>query len=226
MIRTHVTIPIDEHDHVSGILSVPDGYRKATGRGIIISHGAGNDMDNPMIVYLADGLASAGYLTLRFNFLYREKGKKTPDSQSTLVYVWQVVYRYLKDHPEYGTGKIIAAGKSMGGRVAAQMTADGLLPAERLIFWGYPLHAPGKPDQPRDSHLYMITIPMLFFAGTRDALCDLGTLKKVLCRLEGSWDLDVIDGGDHSFDLSKSSELSRQEVYDQILNKTIEWLGH
>ena len=225
MTKTTISIPVGDREIVSGILNVPDDYRKGRDRGIIIAHGAGNDMENPMIVYLADGLAASGYLTLRFNFPYREKGKKSPDSQATLIATWQGVYRYLKDHPEYGTDRLIATGQSMGGRVAAQMTADGLLPAERLIFFGYPLHAPGKQNQPRDAHLYMITIPMLFFAGTRDALCDLGTLKEVLCRLEGSWDLEIIDGGDHSFDLPKSAELSRQEVYDRILNKTIEWLG-
>lgn len=226
MVKTSVSIPVREEELVSGVLSVPDGYRKGEDRGIIIAHGAGNDMENPMIVHLADGLADAGYLTLRFNFLYREKGKKAPDSQATLIHTWQCVYQYIKEHPEYGTDRIIVTGKSMGGRVAAQMTADGLLPAERLVFFGYPLHAPGKKDQPRDAHLSMITIPMLFFAGTRDALCDLGTLKEALCRLEGSWDLYIIDGGDHSFDLPKSAESSRQEVYERILNKTIEWLGH
>lgn len=221
-----VRITVGEKDSVAGVLSVPEGYSREHTTGIILSHGAGNDMDNAMIVHLAEGLAAAGYLTLRFNFLYREKGKKSPDSQDRLVHTWQCVYRFLNEQPEYGVTGIIATGKSMGGRVASQMVADGLLPAQRLVFFGYPLHAPGKKEHPRADHLYRIKIPMLFFAGTRDALCDLATLKDVLGHLEASWDLDIIDGGDHSFDLPKSAEMTQHEVYDRILNKTLEWLGH
>ena len=122
--------------------------------------------------------------------------------------------------------RIIAAGKSLGGRVASQMAARGDLPAARLIFFGYPLHAPGKKDVLRDAHLYEIKMPMLFFAGTRDTLCDLTELKHVLCKLEASWDLEVIEGGNHSFDLPKSYETSEQDVYDRILNKSLEWLSY
>jgi hypothetical protein len=220
-----IAIPINENERVSGVLSVPDGYRRGEDRAVIISHGAGNDMDHPLIVHLADGLAAAGYLTLRFNFLYREKGRRSTDSQPVLIQAWEGACRYVRDHHDYGTGRIIATGKSMGGRIAAQMAADGILSAERLVFFGYPLHGPGKQDQPRDGHLYLITIPMLFFAGTRDALCHLGTLRSVLHRLDASWELEIIEGGDHSFDLPKSAAVSHGKVYDRILNKTIQWLG-
>lgn len=226
MMTTRTMIPVGEKELVSAVIAVPERCSKRKKTGIIISHGAGNDMDNPMIVFLSKGLAEAGYLTLRFNFPYREKGRKKPDPQHELVSTWQSVYRYLEEHSEFKPDKIIATGKSMGGRVAAQMTADGLLTPERLVFFGYPLHAPGKKDQPRDAHLYKITIPMLFFAGTRDPFCDMATLKDVLCRLDTSWDLETIDGGDHSFDLPKSAEKSESEVYERILNKTVEWLGH
>ena len=226
MTNTRILIPVGGEERVSAVIAVPERYGERKKTGIIISHGAGNDMDNPMIVFLAEGLAEAGYLTLRFNFPYREKGRKKPDPQHELVSTWQSVYRYLKENSEFKPDKIIATGKSMGGRVAAQMSADGLLKPERLVFFGYPLHAPGKKDQPRDAHLYQIKIPMLFFAGTRDPFCDLATMKEVLGRLDASWDLETIDGGDHSFDLPKSAETSQQEVYDRILSKTIEWLGH
>ncbi|MBN2516400.1 MAG: dienelactone hydrolase family protein [Deltaproteobacteria bacterium] len=226
MTSTRIMIPVEEKERVSAVIAVPERYGERKKTGIIISHGAGNDMNNSMIVFLAKGLAEAGYLTLRFNFPYREKGRKKPDSQHELVSAWQSVYRYLKENSEFKPDKIVATGKSMGGRVAAQMSADGLLTPERLVFFGYPLHAPGKKDQPRDTHLYQITIPMLFFAGTRDPFCDMTTLKDVLCRLDTSWDLETIDGGDHSFNLPKSAETSESEVYERILNKTVEWLGH
>ena len=224
MINRIVSIPVGNNESVSGILSAPDNFEREQTTGVIFAHGAANDMNNPLIKFISQGLTHSGYLTLRFNFLYKEKGKKAPDSQSKLVQTWQRVYHFLNSHPEFGTEALIACGKSMGGRVASQMVADGLLPVKKLVFLGYPLHAPGKKDQLRDAHLYQIPIPMLFFAGTRDTLCDLNILENVLDRLKAPWDLEVIEGGDHSFKLPKSHPVSQQDVYQQMLDKAIAWL--
>ncbi len=217
-----VVIPVGEGKEVSGVLSIPDGRVK---RGVILAHGAGNDMNHPMFVFLAEGLAQAGYLTLRFNFLYKEQGKKAPDSQGQLYQAWEGAYRFLSEHPVYRQEHIIAAGKSMGGRIASQMVADSRLPVEQLIFLGYPLHPPGKKDKLRDQHLYGIKIPMRFFAGTRDQLCDLELLRGVLSRLTAQWDLEVIEGGDHSFNVPKSIGTGPEEIYDRMLKRMLVWLG-
>ena len=219
-----VSIPVTEDEKVSAVIAVPANFQKGKTVGIILAHGAGNDMETPLIVALADGLASAGYLTLRFNFLYKEKGRKSPDSQKKLVITWKQVYGFLQDHPEYCPARIVAVGKSMGGRIASQMAAAGELPADRLVFLGYPLHPAGKKDKLRDAHLYDIRKPMLFFAGTRDSLCDLELLQNVLQRLKTDWDLEIIDGGDHSFRMLKSANIPQQEVYDHILQVMVDWL--
>jgi hypothetical protein len=104
------------------------------------------------------------------------------------------------------------------------MVAEGLLLAEGLILLGYPLHPPGKKDKLRDSHLYRISIPMLVFAGTRDALCDLGMLQSVLQRLSVPWQLETIEGGDHSFRLPKSADMTEKEIHQRIAAKTSRWL--
>jgi hypothetical protein len=182
-------------------------------------------MGHPLLVQLSRKLAEEDYVTLRFNFPYREAGRKAPDSQKTLVRTWQSAFHFLKDHPVYGTETIIGGGKSMGGRVASQMVADGILPVSRLIFFGYPLHPPGRKERLRDGHLYRIKIPMLFFAGTRDPLCDLSQLRVVLGRLETRWSLEPIEGGDHSFRLPKSAKRTQQEVFNQVVNKTVAWLS-
>ncbi|MEJ2363766.1 MAG: hypothetical protein P8017_03640, partial [Deltaproteobacteria bacterium] len=115
-------------------------------------------------------------------------------------------------------------GKSLGGRVASQMVGEGLLPADGLILLGYPLHPPGKKEKVRDSHLYRISIPTLFFAGTRDSLCDLGLLRSVLARLTAPWHLETIEGGDHSFRVPKSAGLTEKEIHQRITEKTNRWL--
>ena len=113
----------------------------------------------------------------------------------------------------------------MGGRIASQLVAEGRLPIDRLIFLGYPLHPPGKKDKLRDAHLYRIQIPMLFLAGTRDPLCDLEKLNAVLDKLDISWALDVIEGGDHSFKTPKSSGLNPETVFEDMLQKSIAWIS-
>jgi predicted alpha/beta-hydrolase family hydrolase len=219
-----VWIPVGKDENVSGIVTLPDAFESSKTVGVILAHGAGNDMNNPLIIAAAGGLCRKGFLALRFNFPYKEKGRKSPDSQKKLVETWRCVYRYLKDHPEFSVEKVVAAGKSMGGRVASQMAAAGELSVQGLVFLGYPLHAPGKKDKLRDSHLYDINVPMLFFAGTRDSLCDLGLLKKVLARIKVARELEVIDGGDHSFNTLKSAAIASEQVHDRIIRKMAAWL--
>ena len=223
--RTHkVSIPIADDEKVSGVVAIPADFQKRETTGIILAHGAANDMENPLIVFLSNGLAEAGFLSLRFNFLYKEKGRKAPDSQKKLGRTWKEVFQFLKVHPKFGTNKIVAAGKSMGGRVASQMAADGELPADGLIFLGYPLHPPGKKDQLRDAHLYKLQLPLLFFSGTRDTFCDLDLLRMVLGRMKSDWDLEVIDDGDHSLGLSKSADRTQDEVYAHVLRTMVDWM--
>lgn len=218
-----VTIPVGEKGHTSGMLSVPMGRPKKTA--LIVAHGAGNDMTNPLIATFANGMAAGGYPALRFNFLYMEQGRKAPDSESTLVATWQATYRFLKESSGLEIASVVAAGKSMGSRIASQMVAAGQLPVERLVFLGYPLHRAGDLARLRDAHLYEIRIPMLFIEGTRDTLCDLTALRGVLARLTAPHELYTIDGGDHSFHVPKSSELTEEEIHARVVNKTLDWLS-
>jgi hypothetical protein len=220
-----VTIPVSADESVSGVMEVPQNFEAGRTAVVIVAHGAGNDMHNPLMAHFSEGLGRAGYLSLRFNFPYKEKGQKAPDPQEKLIRTWQAAFEFIKTHPQYGTSLIVASGKSMGGRVASQMTAEGMISPKALVFLGYPLHPPGKKEQLRDAHLYSITVPMLFFAGTRDALCDMNLLQKVLNRLQAPWELESIEGGDHSFELPKSSRQSEDEVYGRILKRTIDWLN-
>ena len=219
-----VTIPVPSDESVSGVLEIPQGFEAGRTAAVIVAHGAGNDMHTPLLVHFSAGLCRAGYLGLRFNFPYKEKGRKAPDPQEKLVRTWQAAFEFVKNHPQFGTPRIVAAGKSMGGRIASQMAADRLISPKALVFLGYPLHPPGNKEQLRDAHLYHTNIPMLFFAGTRDTLCDLDLLKPVVRRLKTPADLEVIEGGDHSFVLPKSFKSSEETVYEKILQKTVAWL--
>jgi predicted alpha/beta-hydrolase family hydrolase len=224
MVKEPTSIEIVGMGNVSAVLSGPDQPGDSNKTGVIIAHGAANDMNNSLIVAVADGLAAAGYTTLRFNFLYKEKGKKSPDTEPTLIRTWQNAVSHLLKNKRFPVDRVVAAGKSMGGRIASQMVAADKMVVEALIFLGYPLHAPGRTDKLRDTHLYEIKKPMLFFAGTRDPLCNVEKLWEVLHRMPGQFDLEIVEGGDHSFKLPKSSSSSEDSVHRKILEKCIQWL--
>ena len=224
MLNEPTTIEIIGKGNVSAVLSGPDQLSDSNKTGVIIAHGAANDMNNSLIVAVADSLAAAGYTTLRFNFPYKEKGKKSPDTEPTLIRTWQGAVTHLLNNERFPVDRVAAAGKSMGGRIASQMVAADQMAVEALIFLGYPLHAPGRTDKLRDSHLYEIKKRMLFFAGTRDPLCNIEKLREVLHRLPGQYDLEIVKGGDHSFKLPKSSSRSVESVHRQIVEKCLQWL--
>ncbi len=215
-------IPIPGSNPVSALFNVPDPCPDPIPRVFMLAHGAANDMHNPLLAFLANGLSASGHLALRFNFQYRDQGRKSPDSQKKLEATWLAAFEFIKSHPKYRAQKIVAAGKSMGGRVVSQMAAKETLLADGYIFYGYPLHAPGRSEKQKGEHLFRIKAPMLFFSGTRDALCDLGKLKGVL-KKTGASTLETVEGADHSFKTPKSLGKEEKEIYQQILDRTIKW---
>lgn len=220
--ETTVTIRVNDEKTTSGALAEPQGKRKKTA--IIVAHGAGNDMTTPLIEAFTRGMAAAGYPALRFNFLYANEGKRSPDSQVALVKTWAAVYEYARSNLDLKVRSWIAAGKSMGGRIASQMAADGLLPVDRLIFLGYPLHPANDAEKLRDAHLYNIKAPMFFFAGTRDQLCSMPKLLGVLERIDAPHQMHAIEAGDHSFHVPKSQGRSEEEIYAEIVAESVKWL--
>ena len=107
--------------------------------------------------------------------------------------------------------------------MATHLVAKGE-PVSGVILLGYPLHPPRKPAQLRVAHLDQITVPMLFFAGTRDALCQLDLLRPTLSRLRSPTTLHIIEGGDHSFNVPKSLRRAPESVWDEIIETSATWL--
>ena len=132
---------------------------------------------------------------LRFAFLYSEHGRRSPDREPLLRAAWSAAFQLAGE----GGGPRWVGGKSLGGRIASMMVADGTLPARGLVFVGYPLHPPGRPERIRDAHLPDISVPMLFLQGTADPFARWELLTAVLERLGDRATLHPVDGGDHSF---------------------------
>jgi predicted alpha/beta-hydrolase family hydrolase len=181
-------------------VALPDGRqipsRTKPAPVLVVAPGAGSTLDHPFLAGFTDAMNGHGVATLRFNFSYKEQGRKAPDPEGTLREIWLATFKEAASRAK--GGPVFAGGKSLGGRIASMCVADGM-PAAGLVFLGYPLHPPGKPERIRDEHLYRIEVPMLFIQGTKDPFAKPELLQKVLKRLGDRAELVPIEGGDHSF---------------------------
>lgn len=205
---------------VAGVIAAPPDVEPETATVVVLAHGAGNDMTNPLLVAVADGLTRRGRTSVRFNFPYKQRGGRAPDPAPVL----ETCYRAVLDdvRRELRPRWLVIGGKSMGGRMASHLAAHGER-IDGLLFLGYPLHPAGRPHQLRAAHLERILAPMLFLAGTRDALCRLELLRPVLARLPTAT-LHVVEGGDHSFNVAKRSGRGQREVVGEIVAVSADWL--
>ncbi|MDQ3982279.1 MAG: alpha/beta fold hydrolase [Actinomycetota bacterium] len=188
---------------------------------VVLAHGAGAGMRSEFMEFMADGLASAGFLCLRFEFPYMRAGRKSPDKAAVL----EETFRKAAEEARAVAGDrpLVLGGKSMGGRIASQAVAGGA-PADGIVFHGYPLHPPGRPDRVRKAHLPDVKVPMLFVEGTRDPFCPLETLRDVIEETGIEADLVVIDDGDHSFKVRKPSGRSTRGAWGEVVQHTTEWI--
>jgi predicted alpha/beta-hydrolase family hydrolase len=153
-------------------------------------------MNGPLLHGFAECMREATFGTLRFNFPYVERGRKTPDPAPRLLDAYRSAFELAKTRA--GAKHVLVGGKSMGGRIASMAVADGMA-ADGLVFLGYPLHPPGRADRLRDEHLPKIRVPMLFLQGTEDPFARFDLIQDLVHRL-GRWAvLHPVEGGDHSF---------------------------
>lgn len=197
-----------------------DGPRDAS-TVVVLAPGAGADMGAEFMQVFAEGLAARGLSVVRFNFAYAEQGRKSPDRQPVLEDTYRTVVEHVRT--KFAPRKLVLGGKSMGGRIASHIVASGTR-ADGLVFLGYPLHPPGRPDRIRDAHLYDVTVPMLFVEGTRDPFCPLDTLERVRTKITAPTDLYVVDDGDHSLKVRKSSGRSTPEAWGAAVETTADWI--
>lgn len=209
---------------MSGVLAAPAPGSGRARAAVVLAHGAGADMTNAFLSAVHEGLAARGALVLKFNFAYTEAGRRAPDPPARLLATYRAAVAWLDAQPAARGLPRLLGGKSMGGRIASHVAAAGD-PADGLLFLGYPLHPAGRPEQLRDAHLAGIQAPMLFIAGTRDALCDLELLAPVLARLGRRATLAVIADGDHSFHVRKSSGRDDAAATGEVIAAAAEWIA-
>jgi predicted alpha/beta-hydrolase family hydrolase len=159
---------------------------------LLLTHGAGGDMSDPILRAIGAALARRGIAVLRFNLAYREAGRRAPGSQLQSEACWRGIAA-----AERIEGKpLFIGGKSYGGRMATHVVADGYR-VDGLVLLSYPLHPPGRPERIRDEHLRTIDVPMLFVQGTRDTFATPELLAKTVGSLRSAKHVPIEDG-EHS----------------------------
>jgi predicted alpha/beta-hydrolase family hydrolase len=189
---------------------------------MVVAHGAGAGQASPFMVRTAAGLAERGIAAATFDFSYMANKKTVPDRPDVLERAWREAIDAARQ--QFGALPLFLAGKSMGGRIASQVAAPGVPDLAGLVFLGYPLHPPGKPDQRRDAHLPSIREPMLFVQGTRDAFGTADEIRALLPRLQRAT-LHEIPGGDHSFKVSGRGAPKPEVVLGGILDTVRDWVA-
>lgn len=181
-------------------------------------------MRHPFMQSVADRLAALGIATFRYQFPYMEAGRKGPNPAPVLVKtVRSAVSEAARLAPDL---TLVAGGKSMGGRMTSTAAAAEPLPGVRgLAFFGFPLHAPGRPSSDRGAHLADVGLPMLFLQGTRDKLADLELLRPLLAGISPKPRLELVEEGDHSFHVPKRSGKSDEEVLDGVCAAFADWFA-
>jgi uncharacterized protein len=211
-------VAVSPSDYVTA-LRYRAGVRGSGAPVLILAHGAGADQSSGFMVNVSTALAARGVETVTFNFLYTEQGRRVPDKNDKLESCWRAVVATVRSRR-----KLVIGGKSMGGRIASQIVAAGEVDIAGLVFLGYPLHPPGRPDKLRSEHLGRIRAPMLFVQGARDAFGTPDELRAALTDAKADGDLFVIDGGDHSFKVPKRGATPQDQVYDAVLDEIVRWL--
>ena|SRR5437773_6764996 len=218
----NLNIEVNDAESVTALL-YSAAKRDRGGITIILGHGAGANQLSGFMRMFATGLAARGLDTLTFNFLYTEQERRLPDSKERLEACYRSVIEAALHHQRLKTNRLIIGGKSMGGRIASQVAAANGDNISGLVFLGYPLHPPGRPDKLRTEHLKNIRAPMLFLQGSRDAFGAPDEIRGAIRKLKSKSKLYVIDGGDHSFKVPKSSAIPQQQVYETAMDEVAGW---
>jgi uncharacterized protein len=213
-------IEIENAGLVSALLTRPPQAHSC----FVFAHGAGAGMTHPFMETVAAGLGARGVATLRYQFPYMEAGSKRPDRPAI---AHAAVRAALAEAARHCPGlRLIAGGKSFGGRMTSQTQAAApLAGVDGLAFFGFPLHPAGKPSSERAGHLFEIHIPMLFLQGSRDKLAELSLLEPLIKKLGPSASLHLVAEADHSFHVPARSGRNDGDVMVEILGKFVKWAG-
>jgi predicted alpha/beta-hydrolase family hydrolase len=206
--------------------SIYAGPKRGADRAVLLAHGAGADMHGSTLARVADALADARIPSLRFNYPYRDAGRKSPDRAAVLEAATREAAGELARRVKLPPERLVLGGRSMGGRYCSMIVGadDEPVGALGLLLLGYPLHAAGKPDQPRVDHFPRIRVPCLFVSGTRDSLASQDALKDAVKAIKGKVTMHWLESADHGYRPRKASGRTADDVADEAADVSVDWV--
>jgi predicted alpha/beta-hydrolase family hydrolase len=185
----------------------------------VYAPGAGSNIRDPFGAFAAGRLAAHNVTTVRFQFPYMEAGRSGPDRPPVLEATWRAVIDAARDRKT----RLVVGGRSMGGRIASMVVADGHA-VDALALFAYPLHPPGHPEKARVEHLPRIAVPALFCCGTNVAFGSPDELKAASRNVRGA-KLHLLGAADHGFAVKKSSGRTREDVWAEAVDVLVAFLA-
>lgn len=167
-------------------------------------------------------LEARGAHVITFDFPYVRARRKVPDKAPVLEAAWREQIDAVRSDAALARLPLFIGGKSLGGRMASHVAAQGVPGLSGLVFLGYPLHPPGKPEQRRDGHLPSIKEPMLFVQGERDEFGSEAEIRELLPSL-GCATLHVVPGGNHSLKV-RGGAATQDEVFVSVADTVADWM--
>lgn len=196
---------------VQGFLHRP---ASPSGDGLILTHGAGGNAQMALLVAVAEAFAGAGFTVLRCNLPFRQKRSFGPPRPGDASRDREGLRNAVTEMKQIVTGRLYLGGQSYGGRQASMLIAEEKL-ADGLVLLSYPLHAPGKPDQPRVQHLPQIQVPTLFVEGTRDPFGTIEEIESARKLIPAKTELLTVEGAGH--DLGFKGKAKRGDLPSSVL---------
>jgi hypothetical protein len=176
---------------------------------------------------IATELSARNIGTFRYQFPFMERGGGRDSEKTSLATVRSAIAEAHRLQPHL---PLLAGGQSYGGRMTSLAAAhsegdeDPVSLVTGIVYFNFPLHAPGKPSTKRATHLGDIQQPQLFLAGTRDALAKLDLLQEVIGGLDERVTLYLIQTADHSFRVLKRTRESAEDPIPEACRVLREWV--
>jgi len=208
---------------VRGFLHAP---ATPNGSAMVLSHGAGGNAQAPLLRWLAEAFADAGFTILRCDLPFRQLRAFGPPAPGDAardragIHNAAAAMKKLGGDPPFAgshAGKrILLAGHSYGGRQSSMLAAEDPELAAGLLLLSYPLHPPRRPEQQRTQHLPDLRTPALFVHGTRDPWGSIAGLERALKMIPARTQLMPVEGAGH--DLGFKGKARHEELPKLIVS--------
>jgi predicted alpha/beta-hydrolase family hydrolase len=179
---------------VRGFLHRPD---TATGRGLVLTHGAGGNCAAPLLVAACERFRAEGFHALRCDLPFRQLRPSGPPSPGSAAADREGLREAVAAMRGLAPGPVMLGGQSYGGRQATMLAADMPRLADALLLFSYPLHPPGKPDRLRIEHLPRLSAPCVFVQGAADPFGTPTELLSAIAPIPAATRLIAVEGAGH-----------------------------